>query len=505
MTTLATEHVDVLIVGAGLSGVGVACHLQRDRPGTSFAILEARESLGGTWDLFRYPGIRSDSDMYTLGYAFKPWTDRNSIADGSAILAYVRETAQEYGVDTAIRYRHRVLSAAWSSEHARWTVTARREDTGETVTLTCSWLQVCSGYYRYDEGFRPTFPGEDDFAGRIVHPQHWPEDLDFAGKRIVVIGSGATAVTLVPSMAAEAAHVTMLQRSPTYIAAVPQADPIAAWLRKHLSEERAYRVIRWKNVLFTQGVFQLSRKKPELMKAILRKRAAAALPTTFDVATHLAPSYNPWDQRLCAVPDGDLFRAIRHGKADIVTDVIERFDATGVQLASGTHLDADIIVTATGLNLLAVGGMTLAVDGREIDLATRLAYKGMMLSGVPNFSWTIGYTNASWTLKADLVARYVCRLLGHMERHGYASVVPEAPVLDGDDELVPLIDLQAGYVLRSAALLPKQGPVAPWRLHQNYVRDIRLLGRGPVTDGVRFGHAGDRAPDEAAAAGLQAV
>ena len=489
--TTPLEHVDVLIVGAGLSGIGAACHLRRDCPDKTFAILEARESLGGTWDLFRYPGIRSDSDMFTLGYSFKPWTDAKSIADGASILEYVREAAQEYGVDRAIRYGHRVVRAEWSSTTARWTVTSEVGDAGETVTVTCSFLEVCSGYYRYDEGFTPEFAGRDDFAGLIVHPQYWPDDLHVAGKRIVVIGSGATAVTLVPSLVEgedAAAHATMLQRSPTYISAVPSKDDLAIRLRKRLPRQLAYDVVRWKNILQGVAIYQLSKRRPEFVKATLRKKALEKLPTGFDADTHLTPKYNPWDQRLCATPGGEMFRVIREGKADIVTDTIDRFTPTGIALGSGRELPADIIVTATGLNLLTIGGMQLIVDGHEVSLPETLAYKGMMLSGVPNFVLTVGYTNASWTLKADLVARYVCRLLQYMDKHDVQSVTPDAPSFPAE-ERSPLIDLQSGYVSRGAHQLPRQGPEAPWRLHQNYLRDVGTMRRGSLTDGVRFGHA----------------
>ncbi|MGI8458814.1 MAG: flavin-containing monooxygenase [Propionibacteriaceae bacterium] len=487
------EHVDVLIVGAGLSGIGAACHLRRECPTKSLAILEARDAIGGTWDLFRYPGIRSDSDMFTLGYAFRPWTSPKAIADGPSILAYVRDTAQAYGVDRLVRYGVRVVRAAWCSETARWTVTARRTDPGSAetteTTMTCGFLSVCSGYYRYDEGFTPTFPGREEFTGQIVHPQHWPKDLDYADQRVVVIGSGATTVTLVPKLAERAAHVTMLQRSPTYIAAVSSRDHTADRLRGRVPTGVAYRLVRWKNVLTSIAIFQLSRRRPETMKALLRKGVVAKLPVDFDVDTHLAPTYNPWDQRLCAAPDGDIFRAISAGRADIVTDRIERFTPTGIRLGSGAELPADVVVTATGLNLMVIGGMALVVDGRPVEPADTLAYKGMMLSGVPNFSLTLGYTNASWTLKADLVARYVCRLLTHLDRRGYASVTPVVPTGLHRRGLQPLIDLQAGYVLRSVDALPKQGPRAPWRLHQNYVRDVLLMRFGPLADGVRFTRA----------------
>ncbi|MGY1808296.1 flavin-containing monooxygenase [Blastococcus sp. SYSU D00669] len=479
-----TEHVDVLIVGAGLSGIGAACHLREELPGKSFAILESRAAIGGTWDLFRYPGIRSDSDMYTLGYSFRPWTEERAIADGPVIRRYIEETAQAYGVCEAIRFHHRVVSADWSSADARWTVTAERTDTGETVRLTCSWLSVCSGYYRYDEGFRPRFEGEEDFAGQIVHPQHWPEDLDVAGKRVVVIGSGATAVTLVPSLAEEAGHVTMLQRTPSYVVSLPGKDPLARALRKRLSPERAYPIVRWKNVLVSTLLYQLSRRRPEGMKAFVRKGLVKQLPAGFDVDTHFSPPYDPWDQRLCLVPDGDLFRALRSGKAEIVTDRIRRFTADGVELESGTTIPADLIVTATGLNLLPIGGMQLCRDGEPVDLSSTVSYKGMMISGVPNFDMVIGYTNASWTLKADLVNRYVCRLLRHMDAKGYRVATPVPPP---EGASAPFLDLTSGYVQRSLAQLPKQGSRAPWRLHQNYLKDVRLMRRGPLEDeGIRF-------------------
>ncbi|MGI8815180.1 MAG: flavin-containing monooxygenase [Pseudonocardia sp.] len=479
------DHVDVLIVGAGLSGIGAACHLRRECPDKSIAILEARDAIGGTWDLFRYPGIRSDSDMFTLGYSFKPWTEAKAIADGLSIREYVQETAREYGVDKAIRFNHRVQTAEWSSEQARWTVTALHSDTDQTHELSCSFLYVCSGYYRYDEGYTPTFEGVEDFAGAVVHPQHWPEDLDCAGKRVVVIGSGATAVTLVPSLAEQAEHVTMLQRSPSYIVSVPAKDPLADRLRALLPQKVAYPIVRWKNVALTMLSYEFSRRFPGLMKSALRRFVSARLPEGYDVDTHFAPTYNPWDQRLCLVPDGDLFRAIRNGRASVVTDRIDRVTAKGLRLASGEELAADVIVTATGLNLLAIGGMQLAVDGDQVDLPSTVAYKGMMLSGVPNFALTLGYTNASWTLKADLVAEYVCRLLKHMDRHHQPVVtsLPPAP----EEPLSPLIDLQSGYVLRNVDKLPRQGPQAPWRLHQNYPRDVLLMRRGSVADeGVRF-------------------
>lgn len=490
-TSAGAEHVDVLILGAGLSGIGAACHLQTLCPQKTYAILEARESIGGTWDLFRYPGIRSDSDMFTLGYSFRPWTQTKALADGPSILSYIQETAREHGVLEKVRLGHRALRAEWSSYDARWTVEAADTKTGETVRLTCNFLYGCTGYYRYDEGYSPSFPGSERFAGEIVHPQHWPEELDCTGKRVVVVGSGATAVTLVPALADAGAEVTMLQRSPTYILSLPGIDPIANVLRKRLSAERAYSVVRWKNVLLATLNFQLSRRAPKLMAKLIRRLASKQLPEGFDVDTHLTPTYSPWDQRLCLVPDGDLFKAISSGRASIATDQVETFTERGIKLASGKELEADVIVTATGLNLLVLGGMTLAVDGVSVDVGKTVAYKGMMLCGVPNFALTLGYTNASWTLKADLVAQYVCRLLKRMDAHGTPICTPQPPGTTEPTE--PIIDLKSGYVLRSIAELPKQGARAPWRLHQNYMKDVRLLRRGPVDDAMEFSHAATQA------------
>ncbi|MEU8389979.1 NAD(P)/FAD-dependent oxidoreductase [Micromonospora sp. NPDC048842] len=485
---MASDHVDVLIIGAGLSGIGAACHLRRNCPDKTYAVLEARDAIGGTWDLFRYPGIRSDSDMFTLGYSFKPWTAPKAIADGTTIREYVRETAGEYDVPRHVRFRHRVLRAEWDSDTARWTVHAQRTDTAEIVVLTCSFLFACAGYYRYDEGYTPPLPGVDAYAGRLVHPQHWPDDLDHTGKRVVVIGSGATAVTLVPAMAQRAAHVTMIQRSPTYVLALPARDRLADALRRWLPAKAAYPVVRWKNVLLSTVNFQLSRRAPGLVKRVLRRAARSRLPVGYDVDRHFSPRYDPWDQRLCVAPDGDLFTAVREGTASVVTDSIDTFTANGVRLASGAEVPADVVVTATGLNLLALGGLTLRVDGVGVDLPNTVAYKGMMLSGVPNFALTLGYTNASWTLKADLVAGYVCRLLRHLDRTGQQVVTPLPPP---DDERVPLIDLRSGYVLRAVDTLPKQGATAPWRLHQNYARDVLLMRHGRLTDeGVRFSRVG---------------
>jgi monooxygenase len=481
----STEHLDVLIVGAGLSGVGAAWHLQDRCPGKSYAILEARDELGGTWDLFRYPGIRSDSDMHTLGYRFKPWTAAKSITDGPSILEYVRQTATDHGVEDRIRFHHRVVAASWSSEDSRWTVEAENTETGEAMRVTCDFLWTCSGYYRYDQGYTPEFEGLERFSGEVVHPQHWPEDLDYAGKRVVVIGSGATAVTLVPAMAEKAAHVTMLQRSPTYIASLPAEDRIATRLRRFLPERAVYSIVRWKNVLIQTAFYQLSRRRPEVVKRFIRKGVERALPPGYDVDKHFTPRYNPWDQRMCLVPDSDLFEAISKGQASVVTDRIATFTERGIELESGEELEADVIVTATGLNLLFLGGLQLTVDGEDVDIPSTMTYKGMMLSGVPNLAFTVGYTNASWTLKADLTSEYVCRLLGHMDAHGYRRCVPE---VDATVTEQPLLDFTSGYVLRSLDQFPKQGSKEPWKLRQNYVFDIRTIRRGAIDDGaMRFG------------------
>ncbi len=475
------EHFDVLIVGAGLSGIGAAAHLKMECPEKSFAILEGRAALGGTWDLFRYPGIRSDSDMFTLGYRFRPWSDPKAIADGPAILNYIRETAEEFGLDEKIRYNHRVKLASWSSENALWTVEAQTGEDDSVIRLTCNFLYLCTGYYDYESGYTPGWAGMERFRGRIVHPQKWTEDIDYAGKRVVVIGSGATAVTLVPALAERAAHVTMLQRSPTYIVSRPAEDKIANSLRALLPARAAYAITRWKNVLLGMFFYNLARRRPSIMKRLIAKGVKKELGEEFDLK-HFTPRYNPWDQRLCLVPDSDLFRAIREGRAAVVTDEIESFTETGLQLKSGEHLDADIIVTATGLVLKLMAGLQLVVDGAPVDLSKTMAYKGMMYSDVPNIASAFGYTNASWTLKCDLTAEYVCRLLKYMDQNGFAICTPRAN--DPSVEPEPVLDFTSGYVRRALDTLPRQGSKTPWRLHQNYVKDLRMMRFGRVDDGT---------------------
>jgi cation diffusion facilitator CzcD-associated flavoprotein CzcO len=478
----AVEHLDVLIVGAGLSGIGAACHLTTKCSWASFAIFEARDAIGGTWDLFRYPGVRSDSDMYTLGYSFRPWPDDRAIADGPSILKYIRDTAAEFGVDEKIRYEHRIVAAAWSSADARWHVTAERTDTGERVDVTCGFLFSCSGYYRYDHGYSPGFPDQDRFDGEIVHPQAWPEDLEYAGKKVVIIGSGATAITLAPAMSDAAAHVTMLQRSPSYVASMPATNPLANRARKLLGPRAGGFFNRWSLALATQGFYQVSQRRPERVKRIVRKGVEKQLPPGFDVDTHFTPSYNPWDQRFCIVPDGDLFRAISSGKLSIETDHIERFTDNGIMLKSGTELEADIIVTATGLELLFVGGIALTVDGAPVDVAERLTYKGMMLEGVPNLANVFGYTNASWTLKADLTCNYVCRVLNRMRAIGARQCTPVNN--DVSMKTGPMLGLSSGYITRAIDRFPRSGTKFPWQVHQNYVRDFGALRLRKVDDRV---------------------
>ena len=482
------EQVDTLIVGAGLSGIGSAVHLRQGLPQQSVLILEARERLGGTWDLFRYPGIRSDSDMHTLGYSFKPWTGAKAIADGPSILRYVQETAQEFGVLPLIRFGHKVVSANWDSAAARWRVVVKRLADDTEFQVQCGFLLMCSGYYNYEHGYTPTFPGMDSFSGKVVHPQHWPQDLDYCDQQVVVIGSGATAMTLVPEMAKRAAQVTLLQRTPTYVVARPSRDAIGDALRRVLPPKLAYALTRWKNVLTGLFYFTLARRNPELAKARILEGAAQALPAGYPVDPHFTPTYKPWDQRICLVPDADLFAAISGGRARMVTDTIEMIEPQGLRLHSGEFLRADVIVTATGLDLLGFGGMQIAVDGAPLKVSDCLSYKGMMLNGVPNFAYVFGYTNASWTLKSDLTGQYVVRLLRHMRRQGVESVMPQ--LKDATVQAEPWVDFSSGYFQRAIDRFPKQGSKKPWRLYQNYVRDLLALRWSALEDGVlQFGKA----------------
>lgn len=485
------EHFDVIVVGAGLSGVGGACHLKMECPRKSFVILEGRDAIGGTWDLFRYPGVRSDSDMFTLGYRFRPWRESKAMAGGPAILSYIRDTAAEFGVDKAIRYNHRVRRASWSSDDARWTIevetnTSENGQAGNFAQFTCNFLYLCTGYYDYANGYTPEWPGVASFKGTMVHPQKWPADLDYTNKRVVVIGSGATAVTLVPAMAERAKHVTMLQRSPSYIVARPAEDAVANWLRRLLPDRAAYAAARWKNVLVTIFFYNLARRRPQFFRWMIARGVRKHLEEKYD-AMHFTPRYKPWDQRLCFVADADLFNAMRDGRVTVVTDDIETFTENGLRLQSGKHLEADIVVTATGLVMKLVSGMQLVVDGTPVDLSRTFVYKGMMFSDVPNLAFAVGYTNASWTLKCDLTAEYVCRLVKHMDQHGYAICTPR--VNDPDIEPEPVIDFNSGYVLRALDTLPRQGSKKPWRLHQNYVKDLSMMRYGRLEDGtMEFSH-----------------
>jgi monooxygenase len=474
------ECLDVLIVGGGISGIGCAYYLQRDHPRKSYAILEARAASGGTWDLFRYPGIRSDSDLQTFGFAFKPWTSERAIAQGPEILSYIREAAAENGIDQKIRTHHTVLTADWSSEENRWRVTVERSDTHQRFQISAGWLFAGTGYFRYVAGYTPQLPGVSGFRGQVVHPQQWPEDLDYAGKRVVVIGSGATAVTLVPAIAPQAAKVTMLQRSPSYIVALPSKDAISNLLLKLFGPERGYGLARRKNIFQQTTVYRLCQRYPTRARALIRWLTAKQLPDGYPVDEHFRPDYDPWDQRLCAIPDGDLFRAISAGRADVVTDTIETFTETGIKLKSGVELEADIVVTATGLKLLAFGGIELTVDGERVELPERLAFRGLMLSGVPNFAYLVGYTNASWTLKVGVVCEHFCRMLSHMDAHGYDCCVPELPYPNMTTS--PLLDFSAGYVQRALDDFPKQGAYEPWRLAMNFYDDQRNLRDAPIED-----------------------
>ena len=477
---MTREHVDVLIVGAGISGVGAGCRLQQRCPDKTFAILEAREAIGGTWDLFRFPGIRSDSDIFTLCYPFRPWSGAQAIVDGASILDYVRETAREHGIDKRIRFHHRVAAAEWSSAEARWLVEVERTDTGETIEFSCGFLFTCTGYYRYDEGYTPEFQGIDRFGGEIVHPQSWSDDVDYAGKRVVVIGSGATAVTMIPALAERAGHVTMLQRSPSYIVSLPAVDPVAGALERVLPTRFLYPLVRWKNVMFMLAVWGLSRHRPATTRRLIRLLLKRRLPSRFDVDTHFSPSYEPWDQRMCVVPDGDLFEAISTGRVSIVTDRIETFTEKGVALESGDELEADLVVTATGLQMVPFGGIRLGIDGSRVDVADTVVFRGMMLSGVPNMAFAFGYINQSWTLGSDLTCRQVCRVLNYMNRSGHTEVRPR--VQDATTATVPFFELTSGYVRRAIDEFPRQGANDPWRRAQNYARDRRAVLRAPIDD-----------------------
>ena len=482
MSNGASDHpiIDVLIVGAGLSGIGAAKHLQMHSPQSSWCILESRDAIGGTWDLFRYPGIRSDSDMYTLGYSFKPWIDHKAIADGSTIRQYIQKTADENGITPHIRHGHSVTHASWSSSEACWTLTANQKNNDQPVVLKARFLYLCCGYYSYKNGYQPNFPGQASFKGDWVHPQFWPDKLNYEQKKVVVIGSGATAVTLVPEMAKKAAHVTMLQRSPTYVISLPAEDGFSLTLQKFLPSKLAYQITRAKNVILGMLSYQLARSQPEFVKRYLVKIAAKQLRSD-EQAQHFSPDYKPWDQRLCLIPDGDLFKQIRRGHASVVTDTIQTVTENGLQLSSGQFLEADIIVSATGLSLNMLGDIQVTVDGQAFKPSQAMAYRGMCLSGLPNAIMTFGYTNASWTLKADLTAVYACRLLNYMRQHGYRKVVPvrDASIAEQD-----YLSFTSGYVQRASSILPKQGSRAPWQVNQNYIKDIFLIKYARLNDGI---------------------
>ena len=480
---MSREYFDIMIVGAGLSGIGAAYHLQTKCPGKSYVILESRNSIGGTWDLFRYPGIRSDSDMHTLGYNFKPWREAKTIADGASILKYVRETAEENNIEGHIRYDRAVKKASWSSESATWTIEV--ETRSQTIVYSCNFLLMCSGYYSYKKGYTPEFEGVEQFEGKIVHPQKWPQNLNYRGKKVIVIGSGATAITLVPELAKDAERVTMLQRSPTYIFSRPDKDVTANWLRKLLPEKIAYAITRWKNINFSQFFYRRARTQPQKVKDMLLDTVRQELGTDYDIETHFTPRYNPWDQRICLVPNGDLFEALKSGKADVVTDEINTFTKNGILLKSGKELTADIIVTATGLNLLVLGGVEFWVDDRQVEFSQTYTYKGLMYSDVPNLVSTFGYVNASWTLRADLTAEYVCRLINHMDEMGVRQCTPRLRDEDRDMPARPFIDdFSSGYIQRVMHLFPQQGDRYPWINTQNYSQDKKMLLHGSLDDGV---------------------
>ncbi|MEM7141849.1 MAG: NAD(P)/FAD-dependent oxidoreductase [Actinomycetota bacterium] len=481
----AADHFDVVIVGAGISGIGAAYHLKTHCPDHTFTILEGRDDIGGTWDLFRYPGIRSDSDMHTLGYSFKPWEAEKSIADGPSIMAYLRETVAENDIGPHIQFNSLVTTAEWSTPDARWELATEDAESGEVRTVTGNFLFMCSGYYSYKGGYEPEFEGRGRFQGEVIHPQKWPEDLDYADKNVVIIGSGATAVTLVPAMADTAAHVTMLQRSPTYVVSAPSVDPINKVLKKVLPAKAAYAITRKKNTALGEFFYRQTRERPERIKRRMLGQVRKELGDDYDIDTHFTPTYNPWDQRVCLVPDSDLFGALRSGKAEVVTDTIETFTETGIQLDSGAHLDADIIVTATGLQLVTAGEADFVVDGEKIDFSETWSYKGLGYSDVPNLVSSFGYINASWTLRADLTCEYVCRLLNHMRATGTDTCVPTLRASDADMPRRPYIDdFSSGYMQRMMPMLPKQGDRAPWLNTQRYSEDKKLFREGPLDDGV---------------------
>ena len=479
---MSTTHFDVLIIGAGISGISAAYHIQTESPNKTYAILETRENIGGTWDLFKYPGIRSDSDMYTLGFSFRPWTSEKAIADGPDIMQYLKDSVNEYGIIDHIVFGQQVKTASWSSEKSQWTISSYQKGSGLTVQYTCNFLSMCSGYYNYDHGYTPDFKGKEDFEGLLIHPQKWPTDLSYDDKKIIVIGSGATAVTLVPELAKKASHVTMLQRSPTYIVSAPAKDRFANWMNRNLPLKLAYTIARWRKITYQRITYNLSRKYPKFMKGALVKGAQKEMGKDYDVAKHLTPNYNPWDQRICLVPDGDLFKTIKSGKASIATDHIEAFTPKGIVLKSGDTLEADIIVSATGLNLVTMGGMQFSVDGESIDFSKTVSYKSMMFSDVPNVALSFGYTNASWTLKCDLTSQYICRLLNYMDENGFTKCTPR----QNDPTLVlgPWLDFTSGYIQRHLDQLPKSGSKAPWKLDQSYFSDLKVISKGKINDGV---------------------